>query len=76
MRCNGVCSFSSLELLHGDPYGFFKLSDASLHLQESRVGRIGVIVEHVDLPVKFLVCLVLVTARSLDLPSKLVLLVQ
>ena len=44
-------SFSSLELLYGDAYGFFKLSDASLHLQESRVGRIGVIIEHVDLPV-------------------------
>lgn len=62
--------------MNWDAYGFLKLSDTSLHLQESCVGRVRVIVEHIDLPVQLRVRLVLVTTRSLNLPGKLVLLIQ
>jgi hypothetical protein len=53
-----------------------QLFNASCHLEQARVGREGVIVEHIDLFVKLGVCSVLVRVLAPDLLSKLVLLVK
>ena len=59
-----------------DTHSLFKLHNAPLHLEQASIGRIGVIIQHINLAIQLLISFVLVTVLSLDLLTKFVLLVE
>ena len=66
----------SFELLRWHTNCTLKLQNPSLHLKQASIGRISVIIEHIDLSVQFHKCLLLILMLPLDLLPQLVLFVQ
>jgi len=66
----------SLEFLWWDSDRAFQLNYASLHLEQARVGRVGVCIEHFDLLVDLHETLPLLLIGASDLLAKLVFFVQ
>ena len=66
----------SLELLSRYTNSALKLQNPPLHLKQARIGRISVIIEHVDLSMQLHKRLLLILMLPLDLLPQLVLFVQ